>query len=78
MLSEIDYGTPERHSPVSVTLEINGVAVTVPEGTSVMRAATLIDRPIPKLCATDSLEPAVPKNCQPIAPLDAVLLGHAR
>ena len=40
-----------------VTLEIDGEAVTVPAGTSVMRAATEIGTAIPKLCATDSLEP---------------------
>jgi formate dehydrogenase major subunit len=40
-----------------VTLEIDGQRVTVPAGTSVMRAAALGDINIPKLCATDSLEP---------------------
>ena len=40
-----------------VTLEIDGERVTVPAGTSVMRAAALSDINIPKLCATDSLEP---------------------
>jgi formate dehydrogenase major subunit len=54
---ETDDGTP----PVAVTgplvtLSIDGQPVTVPEGTSVMRAASLIGTSIPKLCATDSLE----------------------
>src|SRR5688572_26011335 len=40
-----------------VTLEIDGKSVTVPEGTSVMRAAMEVDTAIPRLCATDSLEP---------------------
>jgi formate dehydrogenase major subunit len=40
-----------------VTLEIDGRRITVPAGTSVMRAAALTDINIPKLCATDSLEP---------------------
>ena len=40
-----------------VTLEIDGERVTVPAGTSVMRAAALLEINIPKLCATDSLEP---------------------
>ncbi|WP_296942797.1 formate dehydrogenase subunit alpha [uncultured Massilia sp.] len=40
-----------------VTLTIDGARVTVPAGTSVMRAAALSDINIPKLCATDSLEP---------------------
>jgi formate dehydrogenase major subunit len=51
-----DYGTPARLSETLVTLEIDGVEVTVPEGTSVMRAASTADINIPKLCATDSLE----------------------
>jgi formate dehydrogenase major subunit len=38
-------------------LEVDGREVTVPEGTSVLRAAALADIAIPKLCATDSLEP---------------------
>jgi formate dehydrogenase major subunit len=54
---ETDHGTP----PIAVTgplvtLTIDGQPVTVPEGTSVMRAASLIGTSIPKLCATDSLE----------------------
>ena len=54
---EIDYGTPARRSEKEVTLSIDGVEVTVPEGTSVMRAAQELGTAIPKLCATDSLEP---------------------
>src|ERR1700678_4114562 len=53
---EHDYGTPERTSEKLVTLSIDGREVTVPEGTSVMRAAALSDVQIPKLCATDQLE----------------------
>ena len=53
---ERDFGTPERHSAKSVTLTIDGQEITVPEGTSVMRAAALSDVKIPKLCATDQLE----------------------
>jgi formate dehydrogenase major subunit len=56
LVKEPDYGTPERHSDVEVTLEINGKPVTVPAGTSVMRAAVEAGVQIPKLCATDSLE----------------------
>src|SRR5215510_2205534 len=40
----------------SVTLEIDGATVTVPAGTSIMRAAALADHDIPKLCATDTLK----------------------
>jgi formate dehydrogenase major subunit len=53
----IDLGTPARKSEREVTLEIDGMQVTVPEGTSVMRAAAEAGVSIPKLCATDSLEP---------------------
>ncbi|MEK7883512.1 formate dehydrogenase subunit alpha [Methyloversatilis sp. NSM2] len=52
-----DYGTPARVSDKEVTLTIDGIEVTVPAGTSVMRAAQECDTSIPKLCATDSLEP---------------------
>ncbi|MBJ7556638.1 formate dehydrogenase subunit alpha [Marinomonas spartinae] len=51
-----DYGTPASLSEKLVTLEIDGVEISVPEGTSVMRAAALADINIPKLCATDNLE----------------------
>ena len=54
---EIDFGTPASESPRDVTLEIDGFSVTVPEGTSVMRAAATVGIQIPKLCATDSLDP---------------------
>ncbi|ATE61511.1 formate dehydrogenase subunit alpha [Thauera sinica] len=54
---EPDYGTPKRTSTGMVTLEIDGTPVSVPAGTSVMRAAELAGNRIPKLCATDSLEP---------------------
>src|SRR3954447_7656793 len=57
LIKEIDYGTPIRVSDQSVSLTIDGVAVTVPAGTSVMAAAMSMGTQIPKLCATDSLEP---------------------
>ena len=53
----VDYGTPKRVSEKLVTLEIDGVEVSVPEGTSVMSAAVEAGIKVPKLCATDSLEP---------------------
>ncbi|QSA97171.1 formate dehydrogenase subunit alpha [Methylococcus sp. EFPC2] len=56
-LRDKDYGTPASASEKKVTLQIDGFDVTVPEGTSVMRAASSIGIEIPKLCATDSLEP---------------------
>ncbi len=54
---ETDYGTPARESEKAITLSIDGIDVTVPAGTSVMRAAQECGNSIPKLCATDSLEP---------------------
>src|SRR5271165_5900853 len=56
LIREIDYGTPIRVSPESVTLHIDGQRATVPAGTSVMAAAMMLGTAIPKLCATDSLE----------------------
>jgi len=52
-----DYGTPLSESAQQVTLEIDGRQVTVPAGTSIMRAAVEAGINVPKLCATDSLEP---------------------
>ena len=57
LIKEIDYGTPIRIAEKQVTLTIDGVAVSVPEGTSVMAAAMSLGTKIPKLCATDSIEP---------------------
>jgi formate dehydrogenase major subunit len=56
-LNETDWGTPKRESEREVTLEIDGNEVTVPAGTSLMRAAVDAGIRVPKLCATDSLEP---------------------
>ena len=56
LIKEPDLGTPKRPGPATVELEIDGRAVSVPEGTSVMRAAALAGSDVPKLCATDSLE----------------------
>src|ERR1700691_3822489 len=55
-IAEKDFGTPQRLSAKLVTLTIDGREVTVPEGTSVMRAAALSEVKIPKLCATEQLE----------------------
>lgn len=52
-----DFGTPKRTSDKTVNLTIDGVSVSVPEGTSIMHAASLSGVTVPKLCATDSLEP---------------------
>jgi formate dehydrogenase major subunit len=57
LIKEVDFGTPIRASDTIVTLEIDGVSVSVPAGTSVMAAAQTLGTTIPKLCATDTLEP---------------------
>lgn len=51
-----DYGTPASTSEERVSLFIDGQQVTVPAGTSILRAAALADINIPKLCASDNLE----------------------
>ncbi|SDM24432.1 formate dehydrogenase major subunit [Nonomuraea maritima] len=57
LIKEHDHGTPARPGPATVSVEIDGRTVQVPEGTSVMRAAAECGIDIPKLCATDNLEP---------------------
>jgi len=52
-----DFGTPAIQATDAVSLTIDGRVVSVPEGTSVMRAAFEAGIKVPKLCATDSLEP---------------------
>ena len=56
-LNEPDFGTPLRDAKHKVSLEIDGIQVEVPAGTSVMRAAADVGINIPKLCATDMIEP---------------------
>ncbi len=56
-ITDVDLGTPRRHSTKTVRLEVDGKPVEVPEGSSVMYAASIGGTQIPKLCATDSLEP---------------------
>ena len=55
-IDDRDLGTPASRSTQSVTLEIDGMSVQVPAGTSVMRAAAEAGVSVPKLCATDTLE----------------------
>src|SRR6476620_5381372 len=84
LVHETDYGTPASRSSEMVTLTIDGQAVTVPAGTSIMRAAMDIGTQVPKLCATDSVDafgscrlclveiagrPGTPASCTtPVAP----------
>ena len=53
---QADFGTPASRSAEMISCTIDGRVVTVPAGTSVMRAAAEQGTDIPRLCATDSLE----------------------
>jgi formate dehydrogenase major subunit len=84
LVSEIDFGTPASKSDKTVNLTIDGMAVSVPEGTSIMRAAMMMGTQIPKLCASDMMDafgscrlclveiegrPGTPASCTtPVAP----------
>ncbi len=52
MSDEIDRGTPASKSERTVSLVVDGAMVEVPEGTSILRAASLAGFAVPKLCAT--------------------------
>jgi formate dehydrogenase major subunit len=56
LVDEIDYGTPASTSETMVELVIDGQTVTVPAGTSILRAAQEMGTAIPKLCATDNMQ----------------------
>ena len=56
IIPDRDFGTPVSKSKQMVTLTIDGFDITVPEGTSIMRAAAEIGISVPKLCATDSID----------------------
>jgi formate dehydrogenase major subunit len=55
-LLDRDFGTPAARSEKMITLTVDGFEVSVPEGTSVMRAASEAGISVPKLCATDMLD----------------------
>jgi len=55
-LIEKDYGTPASAAEATTTLTIDQHEVTVPAGTSVMRAARDAGIDVPALCASDRLE----------------------
>ncbi|MEY4696832.1 MAG: hypothetical protein RIT14_1260 [Pseudomonadota bacterium] len=94
IIPDRDFGTPAAKSKAMVTLTIDGFDVTVPEGTSIMRAAAEIGISVPKLCATDSLyafgscrlclveidgRPGTPASCTtPVAPGLKVHTQNAR
>ncbi len=56
LIQELDHGTKYVPSETMVTLTVDGHAVTVPEGTSILRASMEAGIKVTKLCATDSLE----------------------
>ena len=56
LIHETDFGTPASKAETLVTLTIDGQQVTVPEGTSLMRAAMEMGVQVPKLCATDMMD----------------------
>ena len=56
LVPDPDYGTPASQAGEQVTLTVDGRAVTVPAGTSIMRAGMEAGVEIPKLCATDMLD----------------------
>jgi len=56
LIQEIDYGTPASKSEKTVRLTVDGFDVSVPEGTSVMRASMEAGIQVPKLCATDMVD----------------------
>ena len=45
LIQEIDFGTPESKSEQRVTLTIDGQDISVPAGTSIMRAAQALGTP---------------------------------
>ena len=49
LIHETDYGTKPSQATRLVRLSIDGQEVSVPEGTSIMRAAMLMGTQIPKL-----------------------------
>lgn len=55
LLVEQDFGTPASTNTEQVHVEIDGVSLSVPAETSIMRAAVIAEIDIPKLCSTDRL-----------------------
>ena len=56
LIEETDYGTPASKSEKAGDADDRRPSVTVPAGTSIMRAAMDAGMEIPKLCATDMLD----------------------
>ena len=56
LLIEPDYGTPASKNLEVVEVEIDGVAISIPADTSILRAAALAGISIPRLCSTEKLK----------------------
>src|SRR5215510_8493608 len=56
-LTLIDIGRPKRAAPPAVTLTIDGRAVSVPTGTTILGAAATLGIKIPTLCYLETLRP---------------------
>ncbi len=56
-VTDPDFGTPASAATESVLLTIDGQPVQVPRGTTLMRAAAEAGIEVPRLCATDRLNP---------------------
>ena len=55
-LDDLDYGTPASAREEQVAVTIDGSQIKARAGSSILRAAIEAGIPIPKLCATDSME----------------------
>jgi predicted molibdopterin-dependent oxidoreductase YjgC len=53
----IPIGRPPRAAAPAIPLTIDGVAVSVPEGTTILAACRTIGLPIPTLCYLETLKP---------------------
>ena len=70
LIQEIDYGTPASKSKKTVTLTVDGVPVTVPEGTSIMRSSPYKRMTLRVPCSTDEQRLHV-RKCSSIADRNA-------
>ncbi len=55
--TQADFGTPESTLEETVTIEIDGLPAIVKAGSTIMRAARESGVEVPKLCATDNMQP---------------------
>ena len=82
LVRETDYGTPASKAAETVTLTIDGMQMTVPAGTTIMRAAALAGNTDPKTLRDRHDEgvrllPALPRRDRR-PQRHARLLHHAR